>query len=40
MDIYSNGFKPFNNTTGINDPNYTYVYACWAENPFKTARAI
>ena len=40
MDIYSNGFKPFNNTTGNNDPNLTYVYACWAENPFKTARAI
>ena len=39
MDILSNGFKlrashPIQNANGD-----TYVYACWAENPFKFANA-
>ena len=39
MDIVSNGFKIRNAHSETNTTGKEYVYACWAENPFKTARA-
>ena len=38
MDIVSNGFK-IRNTGGFNTSGGTYIYAAFAEHPFKTARA-
>ena len=38
IDILSNGFKPRGTNAGINASGYTYVYAAFAEHPFKTAR--
>jgi len=38
-DINSNGFKIRTTYTGVNSSNDTYVYACFAENPFKYALA-
>ena len=38
-DILSNGFKLRIDYGGINDTGQTYIYAAFAENPFKTARA-
>jgi|SaaInlV_120m_DNA_3_1039746.scaffolds.fasta_scaffold06059_1 hypothetical protein len=38
LDILSNGFKIRNGYTAVNS-THTYVYAAFAENPFKTARA-
>jgi hypothetical protein len=35
IDILSNGFKLRNNTDRFNSTG-TYVYACWAENPFQS----
>ena len=38
-DLISNGFK-FRDTGGAYNTNgYTYIYAAFAEHPFKTARA-
>jgi len=39
IDILSNGFKLRNVDTGINGSADTYIYACFAENPFKTSLA-
>ena len=38
-DILSNGFKLRSGNNGANQSGATYVYAAFAENPFKTARA-
>jgi len=39
IDLLSNGFKWRNTWSGTNASGSTYVYACWAENPFKYANA-
>jgi len=39
IDILSNGFKPRSTLSNINGSTNTLVYACFAEHPFKTARA-
>ena len=39
LDILSNGFKPRGTNAGTNASGYTYIYAAFAEHPFKTARA-
>ena len=40
FDIVSNGFKiRMVGTKGFNENNDTFLYAAWAEHPFKTARA-
>jgi len=39
LDILSNGFKLRNVDTGINGSGNTYIYACFAENPFKYSLA-
>jgi hypothetical protein len=40
LDIVSNGFKPrVAGGTGINNSGSTYIYAAFAESPFKYARA-
>ena len=39
IDVYSNGFKIRSNGGFVNSSNTTYVYAAFAEHPFKTARA-
>jgi hypothetical protein len=40
IDTLSNGFKIRNNSTNLNNSaSDTYVYACFAENPFKLALA-
>ncbi len=38
-DLLSNGFKIRNTNGGDNTSGSTYIYACFAENPFKIARA-
>jgi hypothetical protein len=38
-DILSNGFKIRTNFVGMNGDNSRYIFAAWAENPFRTARA-
>lgn len=38
-DLLSNGFKPRSSNAGQNANGVTYVYAAFAENPFKYARA-
>jgi len=38
-DILSNGFKLRNNGGGQNGSGVTYIYAAFAENPFKYALA-
>jgi hypothetical protein len=38
-DILSNGFKIRTTGTDFNDSGNTYIYACFAENPFKYANA-
>jgi hypothetical protein len=38
-DILSNGFKPRSLGGGFNDTNVIYVYAAFAEHPFKYALA-
>ena len=37
--ILSNGFRPINNGTVFNQSSQTYIYASFAENPFKYALA-
>ena len=39
MDMLSNGFKWRNSFQGNNADNSRYVFAAWAENPFRSARA-
>jgi hypothetical protein len=39
VDILSNGFKIRNNNPGHNDNNASYIWAAFAEHPFKIARA-
>jgi len=39
IDILSNGFKPRDSAGPTNVSGTTYVYACFAENPFKNALA-
>jgi hypothetical protein len=38
-DLLSNGFKLRTTTTGSNASGGTYIYAAFAENPFKNALA-
>jgi len=39
IDILSNGFKCRSSNTATNNNGDTYVYACFAENPFKNSLA-
>jgi len=39
LDALSNGFKVRNSATAYNASGGTYIYACFAENPFKLALA-
>jgi len=39
IDILSNGFKPKRNSEYANLSGWTYIYACFAENPFKYSLA-
>ena len=39
MDVLSNGFKLRNTTADFNANGGTYIYACWASNPFKFSNA-
>jgi len=39
IDILSNGFKLRSTNTGSNASGGTYIYACFAENPFKNSLA-
>ena len=39
VDILSNGFKIRNNNPGHNESSGTYIWAAFAEHPFKTSRA-
>jgi len=39
IDFLSNGFKPRNTANGSNGSGATYIYASFASDPFKTARA-
>ena len=39
MDILSNGFKQRSSLSNVNASGATYIYACFAENPFKLALA-
>jgi hypothetical protein len=39
IDILSNGFKVRNTDSGYNDNGVTYIYAAFAENPFKNSNA-
>ena len=39
LDILSNGFKPRTTDSGFNTSTATYIFAAFAESPFKTALA-
>jgi hypothetical protein len=39
LDILSNGFKLRASSAGINASGGTYIYAAFAENPFRISRA-
>ena len=39
IDFLSNGFKLRGSETSVNSSNNTFIYACFAEHPLKTARA-
>jgi hypothetical protein len=39
FDILSNGFKPRDSVSGVNGSGETYIYACFAENPFRNSLA-
>ena len=39
LDLLSNGFKPRMNTTNINSAGQQYIFAAFADHPFKLARA-
>jgi len=40
FDFYSNGFKARSSNTDTNDSGQTYVYACFAENPFVSSKGL
>lgn len=39
IDILSNGFKIRDSDAGVNGSGSVYIYACWAENPFRNSLA-
>ena len=39
IDLLSNGFRPFSSDDGINESAATFIYAAFAESPFKTSLA-
>jgi len=39
IDFLSNGFKVKGVDSAVNASGYTYIYACWAENPFRNSLA-
>jgi len=39
IDVLSNGFKPRHSSGKWNSSGHTFIYAAFAEHPFKTARA-
>ena len=39
IDFLSNGFKIRGVDASVNASGYTYIYACWAENPFRNSLA-
>ena len=39
IDVVSNGFKPRAESSGMNNSSYSYIYAAFAEAPFKYANA-
>ena len=39
IDILSNGFKIRDSSSDLNENGRTFIWAAWAEHPFKTARA-
>ena len=39
MDILSNGFKLYTSNSNSGGSGCNYVYAAWAQNPFKSSRA-
>ena len=39
IDILSNGIKIRRNSVGLNNSGYTYIYAAFAEHPFKISNA-
>jgi hypothetical protein len=39
IDILSNGFKLRSTNTNSNSSGGTYIYSCFAENPFKNSLA-
>jgi hypothetical protein len=39
FDLLSNGFKLRTSGSGLNASGGTYIYICFAENPFKNALA-
>jgi hypothetical protein len=39
LDFLGNGFKLMTSNDGTNQNNASYIYAAFAEHPFKTARA-
>lgn len=40
LDLLSNGFKIKNTGNRFNDADGTYIYACFAENPFVTSTGV
>jgi hypothetical protein len=40
IDFLSNGFKFRTGSGGINTSNVTYIYACFAQNPFVSSKGI
>jgi hypothetical protein len=39
IDVVSNGIKHYNTSANLNDNSTTFLYAAWAESPFKYANA-
>ena len=39
LDFLSNGVKVRNSNSGVNASGDTYIYAAFAEHPYKTSRA-
>ena len=39
VDLLSNGFKLKDTGSGVNNSGETFIYACFAENPFKYSNA-
>jgi len=40
LDFLSNGFKPRANASGLNGSGSSYIYMCFAENPFTTSTGV